>query len=254
MNRTIQRAVKILDIISMHKEGLTLKDITSLVNIPKSSAFDILQTLLSEKFIEASRYNNKLYVLGSKAFTVGIRYVNDLDLIQIASPYIDSLTDELEITGFIAKLDGSEIIYLYKHEGLNCKLATCSIGTRAGIYYTSLGKAILAFYEHHVQENLINSMEFQTLTSRTIANKEAFYKNLQLTKQRGYSCEDRESEEHRICFGAPIFDYTGKVIAAISVSDLYDPNYSYEEIGPRVKQAALQISRRLGYVPTPAYC
>lgn len=254
MNRTIQRAVKILDIISTHKEGLTLKDITEMVNIPKSSAFDILQTLLNEKFIESSRYNSKLYVLGSKAFTVCIRYVNDLDLIQIASPYIDSLTDELEITGFISKLDGNEIIYLYKHEGLNCKLATCSIGTRAGIYYTALGKALLAFQDQKLQDHLIENMEFKRFTSRTISSSEAFYNNLQLTRQQGYSCEDRESEEHRICFGAPIFDHTGKAVAAISVSDLYDPNHSYEEVGPRVKEAALQISKRLGYVPTSKFC
>lgn len=50
-----------------------------------------------------------------------------------------------------------------------------------------------------------------------------------------------------ICFGAPIFDNTNKVIAAISLSDIKSDTYTNEEIGGAIKEAAEKISRELGY-------
>lgn len=59
MNRTVGRGLKIMTLISENKNGLTLKEKTDAIDIPKSSAFDIIQTFLSEKIIEASKYNEK---------------------------------------------------------------------------------------------------------------------------------------------------------------------------------------------------
>ena len=71
MNRTIGRAYEALALLGSHPSGLTLKEITQSLQIPKSSAFDIVQILLGLKLAAISKANDKKYVLGVKFFHSG---------------------------------------------------------------------------------------------------------------------------------------------------------------------------------------
>jgi len=54
-------------------------------------------------------------------------------------------------------------------------------------------------------------------------------------------------EENMLCIGAPIFDYSGKVVAAISASAIKKVNTDIEFEGNLVKNTAFEISKKLGY-------
>lgn len=248
MNRTVIRSLTILDLVSKRREGITLKEITNELDIPKSSAFDIVQTLLCEKLIETNKYNDKMYVLGSKAFSIGIKYITQKNLLNVSRIYLDKLCDDLAMTGFVAEIDETEIIYLYKHEGISNKLASAHIGSRGPVYYTSLGKAILANYPSDKQDVILNKIEYIPMTKQTRTSKEELKADLDEIKARGYSIDDRESEEYRICFGAPIYDKFGNVIAAVSVSDLYDKSKKYNNIGEKIKNTASKITEELSKI------
>ena len=58
----------------------------------------------------------------------------------------------------------------------------------------------------------------------------------------------RELEEHMVCIGAPVYDSTGEVTGAISISGLYRPDEDYECQGELVKQKAEEVSKLLGFV------
>ncbi len=248
MNRTITRSFEILEYVSnVDEKGVSLKDIIKETGMPKSSAFDIVHTLLALRYLEISKYNEKKYVLGLSAFTLGIKYSNSKSLISVCSPYVHQLADELNRTTFVGVLDGTDIVYIHKYTAKYAKLATCNIGTRHEAYCTSLGKALLAFLEPDKQSMILDQIKFVKKTSKTIDSKEVLIKELIETKQRGYSVDNKENEELMICYGAPIFDYTGKVIAAISFSDMRNPILTDEQIGIKIRNVALQISRELGY-------
>ena len=93
----------------------------------------------------------------------------------------------------------------------------------------------------------INSIDFKKKTSRTIDNAITLKKELQDVRVRGYSIDNKETEELMICYGAPIFDFTNNVIAAISFSDMKSPSMSDDEIGKEIRKCALKISKELGY-------
>ena len=248
MNRTVIRSLTILNLISKRRDGITLKEISETLKIPKSSSFDIVQTMLSEKLIETNKYNDKMYVLGSKAFCIGIKYINQSNLLKISKKYLDKLADELSMTGFVAEIDDTEVIYLYKHEGISNKLASAHIGYRGEVYYTSLGKAILAYLPENEQEEIINKINFKIMTKQTKKNKEELKKDLAKIKTLGYSIDDRESEEYRICFGAPVFDKVGNAIGAVSVSDLYSKDKTYTNVGEKIKFIANEITEELKHI------
>jgi len=63
--------------------------------------------------------------------------------------------------------------------------------------------------------------------------------------------DQRELEDITSCCGAPVFDYTGRVVAAVSLSDIYDETLDDEQVAKELREVALHISRNLGYHPNP---
>ncbi|MBS6643473.1 MAG: IclR family transcriptional regulator [Clostridiaceae bacterium] len=251
MNRTVERTFAILQLIADCKEGITLQEIANEMGMAKSSAFVIVQTLLELNYISTVKNNNKKYCLGIETYSLGMKYVNDMSLVEQCAIYIPPIAEKYNKTAFVAVLNGTKIVYVYKYVAHNAKLASCALGTRKDAYATSLGKAIIAFLSEEERSALVDKIEFKALTNFTITSKERFLEEIERTKERGYSLDVRELEDITSCCGAPIFNYNGEVIAAVSLSDIYNENLDDEKVAEDLKDVALQISKCLGYFPKP---
>jgi IclR family pca regulon transcriptional regulator len=101
-------------------------------------------------------------------------------------------------------------------------------------------------------EAALEATTWSRLTERTLVSPEALKENLALVRQRGFADSYGEMIPELCAVSAPIHQNDGQVIAAVNISV---PTYrtSYEklinELGPRVKQTARQISTGLGYSP-----
>ena len=249
MNRTVERTFAILQLIGDSKDGITLQEIANEMDMAKSSAFVIVQTLLDLNYITTVQNNNKKYCLGIETFSLGMKYVNDLSLVERCAAYLPPIAEKYDKTAFVAVLNGTKIVYVYKYVAQNARLASCALGTRKDAYATSLGKAIIAFLPEEERSALVDKIQFKALTSYTITSKELFMEEIEQTRKRGYSLDVRELEDITSCCGAPIFNYNGEVIAAASLSDIYNENLDDEKVAEDLKEVALQISKCLGYFP-----
>ena len=247
MNRTIMRAFEALDHISLADGGLSLKEITDRLNIPKSSAFNIVQTLVELDLVSESQYNHKKYVLGTTTYKLGMKYLENLNFIDVCKLYLNPLADELHRNCFVGILDKNKVLYVHKHVGLGAKLATCEVGTRQELYYTGLGKVLLAYLQPDKLNHIVSEINFIKKTNNTIDNVSDLYKELEATRSRGYAVDNREVEEYMLCFAAPIFNYAGECIAAISISDMFSNDIDFDYYGQRIKEVGLKISEKLGY-------
>lgn len=245
INRTTKRTIDMIDLISKHKKGLTLKEIMQEMDIPQTSAFDILQTLLVLNVIEERYEEYKYYTIGIKAYEIGMAYSHNKDIIQVATPYLEDLGEKLGKTTFIGILDDNQVSYVYKYEPSNAIVTTAKIGTRNEIYCTSLGKAILAFIDEKEQKDILKKIKYVVKTSNTITNKEDFIKELKKIKEKGYAVDDRELEEHIFCLGVPVFNHN-EVVAAISATGMYKKEINLDYETDLIKKTADRISQRLG--------
>jgi DNA-binding IclR family transcriptional regulator len=246
INRSIDRSIKVLELVSQSARGLTLVEIQKLLEIPKSSAFDILQTLLAANMIMPNHFDSKRYVIGIKSFIIGNAY--ESDFIKVSRPFIKKLAQELGKTVFLGVEKEGKVTYIDKYEPKNTIITTAILGTRNPVYCTALGKAILSTYSKEEVIKILKNLKMDPLTKFTITDILKYIEDLKMVKERGYSIDNREMEERMLCVAAPIYDASGNVVGAISASGLYDSNENIDVHGKKVKTIARLISKALGYV------
>ncbi|MDO5418088.1 MAG: IclR family transcriptional regulator [Lachnospiraceae bacterium] len=248
LNRTTLRSVEILKLVSKRPDGITLDEICEALELPKTSAYDIVTTLAETGMIHVTKGQRQSYTIGLTAYRIGVSYTNHMDVISTIEPVLRAYARELGKTVFYGVLTGHEVVYLCKFEPENPIITTATVGTKNPVYCTSLGKAILAFSDEDTRQQVIGRIHFRQKTERTIRSTEELNAELERVQERGYALDAREVEEHMECVGAPIFDQEGQVLGAISASSLYKPTENYEALGQNVREKALEISKLLGYM------
>jgi len=245
MNRTAKRTIEILELVSSSKESLTLAEITKRLQIPKTSAFDILETLVQTNMLYVKDGGTKTYAIGVKAYSIGNMYSKTSLLLSTSEPIIKELAKTTGLTILIAKETNGEIIFTLKQEPEKKIIATPDIGDRLLVHTTSIGKSILAF--SHKQNRLLENINFCPQTDKSITSKSKLIEEVEKIKEQGYAISNRENEEYTFSIGAPIFDHRGYVTAAIGTLALYRESYDPTEDIALVKEAAAKISKLQGY-------
>ncbi len=247
-NRTTLRSVEILKLVSKCPEGITLDQICDSLDLPKTSAYDIITTLAETGMVNVTRGQKQVYTIGLTAYRIGVSYTNHLDVLSTIEPELKAFAREIGKTVFYGVLTGHEVVYLCKFEPENPIITTATVGTKNPVYCTSLGKAILAYTDEETRRQVIGRIHFRQKTPRTILTEEALLAELDQVREKGYALDAREVEEHMECVGAPVYDQAGRVLGAISASSLYKPTEDYHALGLAVKRKAEAISRLLGYL------
>ncbi len=248
LNRTTQRTVEILKLISRTPEGATLDDLCEKLDLPKTSAYDIVTTLAEMGMVNVARGQKQNYTIGLMAYRIGINYTNNLDFIGIIEPVLKAFSKEVGKTVFFGIPSDHHVVYICKFEPENPIITTATVGSKNPMYCTSLGKVILAYSDEEAREQMINRLKFTQYTENTIRNKGQLLEELKQVRERGYAFDAREMEEHMQCVGAPVFDRDGNVLGAISVSSLYKPSNDYEALGKLVSEKSMEVSRLLGFL------
>ena len=248
LNRTTQRTVEILKLVSKNPEGITLDDICEQLSLPKTSAYDIITTLVEMGMANVQKGQKQPYTIGLTAYRIGINYTNNLDFLGVIEPELKAFSREVGKTVFFGVRSDHEVVYICKFEPENPIITTATVGTKNPMYCTSLGKAILAYTDEGTRQQVTSRITFRRKTDNTIMTLEALERELDRVKSQGYALDAREMEDHMECAGAPVFGPDNSVMGAISVSSLYKPGEDYEALGRLVSKKAEEVSRLLGFL------
>ncbi len=247
VSSTVAKAIGILDILASKAEtGISLAELSALIDMPKSSTHRYLATLLELGLAE--RMHGDRFSLGVKVIELAGSFLEKSDLRNETQVVLKDLAEISGETIHLAVPSGVEVVYIAKVESSHALGMFSHIGARLPMYCTALGKAILAFSKSE-QLQLVFSQPLIRRTHNTITSPDALIAELDVIHSRGYAIDNEENEPGIRCVGAPIIDYTATPIAAISISaprDRMDPNRC-EELGPLVCEAAQIVSRHKGF-------
>jgi len=255
LNKSSARTIDILELLSHSQEPLTLIQICEELSLPKSSAFEILNTLIQKGAVVYANEQLKTFKLSMKIFRIGTSVLAQTDLYGTAHPMLVRLGRMVGETAYLAVENNGRITYLDKVENQQPIRATCVIGSSNYMHITGLGKALLATYSESKVRKIIGDEPLKMFTPQSITSPAQLMKELELVRQRGYAIDDRESMESVHCIAAPIRDYTGCAVAAISLAALYSrmtDEYAQALCGPLLA-TALDISHQLGFTGDRLY-
>jgi DNA-binding IclR family transcriptional regulator len=254
MNKTASRVLDILSLFASENEPISVSRISQELNAPKSSTYEILETMVMKEFLDFDP-NIKKYKPGIKLFEVGTSSLSNTDLIKDTRPYLENLVKRTGETAFLSVPSGQEIVYLDKVEGLSSVRTTASLGTRLPMYLTGLGKAILAAYPNEKIAEVTKDIKYEPVNENSIKNFNSLMQNIKQTRERGYAIDNREREEDIYCIAVPIYDYSNQPIAAISVAGLVTrmQEENAKEYSVYLVNSAMELSRRFGYKESKLY-
>jgi IclR family KDG regulon transcriptional repressor len=243
----VTKVLHILETLHGSPSGLQLKDVAVQTGINKSTAYRFLAHLEHEGYVFRD---------GSGAYAIGVRLARlasgasyQVTLRKISRPILQQLWRATGETVNLAVMDGREVLYLDVMESAHTFRLVSQVGIRRPLYCTALGKAMLAFIPEQDHEYFFAGMTFEKFTPQTIKNPTQLRKDLALIRQRGYAIDNEEVYLGSRCIGAPIFDSSRKVAAALSVSGP-TTRVTRERVpvfAAAAKNAAAAISKSLGY-------
>ncbi|MBK5246731.1 MAG: IclR family transcriptional regulator [Peptostreptococcaceae bacterium] len=219
----------IMDKATVHRLINTIKDIGHVTQNP-----------------ETKKYSNSI-----KLFEIGQNVIAKTGLFEAARPYIELLSSATGESINLGIVRDNKIVYVDKKEGKSPIKVSIKIGTSIPMYCTGMGKAVLSHMNETERESVINRIVYERYTRKTSPDKETLLRRLDKCRRLGYSIDNEEYVDGLISFGAPIFNYKGEPIAAISISfpkpryDEADHGVSYPEL---IKDAAANISKQMGYI------
>ena len=246
--QALDRTFDLLELLARFPEGLALSDISGQIGLHKSTVHRLLGSLKDRGYIEQDEDSSR-YRIGMAFIALAAPYLNQLDLKTVAEPEMRRLSDRLGVTVYLATLRDGEVVYLDKVERYDGFRRFDIIGRHVPVHCTSLGKSLLMDLAPERIEELLQHRPPLKMTPRTIVDVEGILEEVERCRNRGWSSDLEEHEEGVNCVGAPLRDYRGRTVAAISaVWKELRSSSEMNEAGRTVAAAADEISRRLGFL------
>jgi len=247
MLQTIQKAGELLALFDRDHTEWGVREVATKLKIAKSSTHDLMSSLAKLGFLNKTEENR--YRLGWRLVTLSETLLATTELRKEAHPIMEDLAAEYQETLHLAVLDDTQAVYVDKLEGRQAvRVELTSLGARLYAHCSALGKVLLAYKNEAEVKRIIQTAGLPRFTDNTITEEEDLLQNLVKINKQGFAYDLEEILPDLCCVAAPIYDYSGQVIAAISMSiPAFRFRRSQTEFRDGVIRAAKKISKSLGY-------
>ena len=249
-SQSSDKLLQILECISKNKLPLRLQDISEQVGMSQSTVLRYLNTLANTGYVYQEE-DTLRYGLTWKICALSQNLDSNIGLRNIVNPFISRLSMEKEL--------GACLVVDYNFECLYLDCITPNelphilrIGRSAPLHATGSGKVLLASYNDTKVEEYIQTKHLTQLTDYTITSRDALFEELKRIRSTGYGIDAEECEIGLRCISIPLYNYSGNIIAALSLfgsTSVLTPDRIEPEIVPLLREVSAIISSRLGYSP-----
>jgi IclR family KDG regulon transcriptional repressor len=248
--QTVQNALSLLE--AFHDEvELGVSELSRRLNLHTNNVFRLLATLEQDGYIEQSDSTDR-YRLGPRCLELGRSFARGSRLLERARPILEALALELGETAHLAVMHDFEVVHLDGEQPHQMVLASSRIGRRLPVHSTALGKVLMGCSDEETRMDYDQQVVADGLkpsTGSTITDRDKLVEHLRTVANQGFALDVEECEVGLCCAAAPVFDESGRCIAAISVSgpaSRVSEDRLHDEIVERVADAAERLSKQLG--------
>jgi len=212
--KTTKRSFEIICALQ-ELNGARISELTTYLDIPKSTIHRHLQTLEDLKLVVR---DHGQYHVGLAFAALGRHARERKEFYQLAEPLVRDLAEDTGERVQLLVEEHGELVYVHRDVGQRAVSADSCVGKRMEIHTAACGKAILAEYPPKRAREFVRNHDFVEVTSNTVTNKELFIEMLEDVRERGYAFNREESIEGLNSVAVAVTHPTGQPLGALCVT------------------------------------
>ncbi len=242
MPRTIEKAMRVLDLFSLECPEWGVSEVARALKLPKSTVSELMSDLAKQRLLSRAAAKGR-YRLGWRLFELSQTLLDTTRFRIEARRVMEELVRCWQETVHLAVLDGVQAVYVEKLQPTPAvKIGISRAGARLPAYCSGVGKVLLAHSEWKYVTEQLEDQGMPSLTPNTVTTLDALADELKRVREQGYAYDHQETLVGLCCVAAPIYDSRGTVIAAISLSV---PDYRFHPAKSKYTSAILDAARRI---------
>lgn len=242
----VQNVLALFELFAREKSPRTLTVLAQQLGMPKSSAFNLIHTLLDCGFIYETRRRGGYYPT-RRLLELATRIAEGDPFLQSIHGYLDALAAETGETVLLGVREHEHVIYVDVVESSSPIRYSAKIGDRRSLFTASSGKSILASLDPEERAAILQSAATGGVPVAGLAEE------LAMSAQRGW-CEDcARTAPDVMGIGVPLVCGERRFALAVA-GPIYRMEERRRELAQALQSAAAEIRRpfELEAAPDPA--
>src|SRR5215510_2825095 len=213
---SVEKAMDILFCFDPQHPQLRLTDISQRLGLHKSTTHRLLSLLKKKRLISADA-TSQLYSLGPGIVELAWIILRQQDVRSVCAPYLERLRQATnETVSLYIRMGDCRVCIEELESGQDIKYSQAA-GLAAPLHVGAPGKAFLAYLPPPELEAILATLPLVAITPNTLTDRAQLLEELATVRQHGYAVSVGERSLWASAAAAPIWDWSGKPIAAVSV-------------------------------------
>ncbi len=215
--QSLGRAFSILEEVARHREGIGLAELSKLVGLHNSTTFHLAKTMVSLGYMRQER-DSKRYRVGRPLFALAASALDEIEMVNLATPVLEDLSRESGESGHFAVRMGDAIIVIARTSGTGAFQLTDRVGVVRPAHCTALGKIILASLRPDQLKRFLERVELKPSTAKSITDPSVLLREIAEIRRSAIAFDDGEFNPEVRCVAVPVYHFTGEVIGSLGIS------------------------------------
>lgn len=234
---SVDLAARALKLLTRYNTArATLTEITSHLDVSKSSALRVLRTLTAHGLVHFDPETKK-YSLGTYALILGARAEENIDYMSMVRELLATAAEQTGLTSvFVQRVGDERMMYVAKRDAPDSYGVTVSIGNQFPITDVSYGQWLLAYLPETEREKILAN-GLRRVTDATTTDRQTYLEQVERIRHEGVLVSRGEYVPGIVATSAPILTAQHELLGVLATLDVMPSiaSVSEEEVVARIR-------------------
>jgi IclR family pca regulon transcriptional regulator len=211
----LAKGLSVIRAFTRDRAALSLSEIAGITSMPAATARRCLLTLEDLGYVTRS---GRQFLLRPKVLELGAAYLESMNIELLTTTHLEELARNTGDSAALCVLDGTEIVYVARASIRTLVRLEAHVGSRFAAYATSTGRVLLAGLSAASLQRYFATATLKALTDRTVTDPVKLRQIIEDCRRTGYSAVEDELAYGVVALAVPVFDQSGRVVAALNSS------------------------------------
>ena len=162
--------------------------------------------------------DSKRYRVGRPLFALAASALDEIEMVNLATPMLEDLSRETGESGHFAVRMGDAVVVIARTSGAGAFQLTDRVGVVRPAHCTALGKIMLASLRPDQFKRFLERVELKPSTGKSITEPAVLLREIAEVRRSAIAIDDGEFNAEVRCVAVPVYNFTGDVIGALGIS------------------------------------